>query len=46
MTKPIAIVKGGIDSLINLFAQKRSEAFFKTYAGTIFGISFTIVSIG
>ena len=46
MTKPIAIVKGGIDSLINLFTQKRYEAFYKTYAGTILGISFTIASIG
>jgi len=46
MTKPIAIVKGGLEALYNLFKQKRNEKAGFSYILLWGGVFFTIASIG
>jgi len=45
MTKPIAIIKGGLDTLQNYFKQKASEKFSKAASLSIFAGIFTAAAI-
>lgn len=46
MTKPIAIVKGGMEALWNFFKQKRNEKAGQVYGFLVFATILTAASIG